>query len=60
MKGEFDRFFDQFDRPVEESQPDRFLSLIETVFLSVISTNYSTEYHLQVSSTARPKRSFRE
>ena len=27
QKGKFDRFFNRLDRPVEESQPDRFPSL---------------------------------
>ena len=35
QKGEFDRFFNQLDRPVEESrpdrQPDRFPSLLRLV-----------------------------
>ena len=29
-KGEFDRFFNRLDRPVEESRPDRFPSLPQT------------------------------
>ena len=28
QKGEFDPFFNRLDRPVEESRPDRFLSLV--------------------------------
>ena len=38
QKGEFDRFFNWLDRPVEESrpdrQPDRFPSLVQTAYCS--------------------------
>ena len=40
QKGEFDRFFNRLDRPVEESrpyrQPDRFPSLLGNTLLSLL------------------------
>ena len=39
LKGEFDRFFNRLDRPVEESRPDRFPSLIRTLGSPAMALN---------------------
>ena len=36
QKGEFDRFLNRLDRPVEESRPDRFPSLVCTLVVFCI------------------------
>ena len=34
-KGEFGRFFDRLDRPVKESRPDRFPSLLQATYSKI-------------------------
>ena len=43
---EFDRFFNRLDRPVKESRPDRFLSLVQIAFRITFVFAYQQLYQL--------------